>query len=138
MILLVDDDPEHNLAMVKVLERAGYSVASAADGYEALSKLMSASFDLVITDLSMPCLSGLDLLRRIRTVDQQLGVLVVTAFGEWNSYVNAMDAGAVGYLSKPLRREDLLVAVGNALARCGIPAPDVPLSGSRGAEEDVR
>lgn len=130
MILLVDDDPEHNVALVKVLERAGYSVDSAGDGPEALSKLMNQSFDLIITDLSMPRMSGLDLLRGIHTFDPQVGVIVVTAFGEWTSYVDAMNIGAADYMSKPVRRQDLLVAIEKALARRGIRVPGVRRSDS--------
>lgn len=125
-ILLVDDDPEHNVTMVKVLERAGYSVDSAADGREALSKLMDQSFDLAITDLSMPRMSGLDLLRSIRAANPDIGVIVLTAFGEWTSYVEAIDIGALDYLIKPVRRQDILNALGKALARRGIRVPDVP------------
>jgi DNA-binding NtrC family response regulator len=117
MILLVDDGPEHNVAMMKVLERAGYNVASAADGHEALSKLMNQPFDLVITDLLMPRMSGLDLLRSIKATQPGVGVIVLTAFGEWTSYVEAMNIGAEEYLNKPVRRTDLLLAVQNALGR---------------------
>jgi DNA-binding NtrC family response regulator len=126
LILLVDDDPENTLAMMKVLARAGYGVVSAAHGYEALTKLSEQPFDLVITDLLMPCMSGLDLLRSVRAADPDIGVIVVTAFGEWASYVQAMNVGAMDYLSKPVRRQDVLIAVGKALARRGIQVPEVP------------
>ena len=125
MILMVDDDREHTVAMVKVLERAGYRVDSAADGHAALKTLMDQPFDLVITDLSMPRMSGMDLLRSIRAANPEIGVIVVTAFGEWTSYVQAVDIGALDYLIKPVRRQDILSAIDKALARRGIRVPSV-------------
>ena len=124
-VLVVDDDRDHNQALAKIFERAGYRVGTAGDGQEALRVLTERPFDLVITDLRMPRMNGLDLLRTIRTMSPHVPVLIVTAFGEWTTYVDAMDCGCVDYLSKPVRREDILMAARKALARRGIRTPEI-------------
>lgn len=124
-VLVVDDNRDHNLALAKIFERAGYRVSTAGDGQEALTILTKGSFDLVITDLWMPSMNGLDLLRSIRAMSPHIPVVIITAFGEWATYVNAMDNGAVDYLSKPVRRKDILAVARKALARRGIRAPGV-------------
>ncbi len=129
-ILLVDDDQAHNQALATILERAGYLVRIAGEGTEALMILGEQPFDLVITDLNMPEMNGLDLLRRIRDIHPDLTVLVLTAYGDWATYIAAMDWGALNYLNKPVRREEILTVIRKALARRGIRAPDVPLTSS--------
>jgi len=135
MILLVDDDRDHNQALAKTLERAGYRVITAGDVSAALSILRVRSCDAVITDLRMPRQSGLELLQSIRALRPQLPVVVLTVLGDWTSYVQAMDAGAVDYLTKPVGRQDLLTTLRKVLARRGLRAPDVPPSNS---EENER
>jgi DNA-binding NtrC family response regulator len=124
-VLIVDDDVDHGRALAKIFERAGYRVHTAADGQDALAILTDWPFDLVITDLRMPRMNGIDLLRSVRAMNPHVPLLIVTAFGEWTSYIEAMDCGCVDYLNKPVRRDDILLAARKALARCGIRAPDV-------------
>lgn len=119
-VLVVDDNAEHGQALAKILERAGYRVSTAGDGEEALRILVERPFDLILTDLRMPRMNGLDLLRNIRALSPDVPVLIITAFGEWTSYIEAMDCGCVDYLSKPVRRDDVLLAARKALARRGI------------------
>ena len=127
IVLLVDNDPEHNLALAKVLVGAGYPVHTSIGGYEALTLLKERRFDLVIMDLRMPSRVGLDLLRSIRAMNADLPVIVITAHGEWTSYVEAMNIGAVDYLTKPVRREDILSTIRGALVRRGVRPPDNPI-----------
>jgi len=131
-VLVVDDDQDHGRALAKIFERAGYRVGTAGDGQEALRILTERPFDLVITDLRMPRMNGLDLLRSIRAMSPQVPVLIVTAFGEWTTYIEAMECGCVDYLSKPVRREDILMAARKSLARRGIRAPGVSATSSEG------
>jgi len=126
-VLVVDDNAEHGQALAKIFERAGYRVSTAGDGEEALRILVERPFDLILTDLRMPRMNGLELLRNIRALNPDVPVLIITAFGEWTSYIEAMDCGCVDYLSKPVRREDILLAARKALARRGIRAPDPSL-----------
>ncbi len=129
-VLVVDDDQDHGRALAKIFERAGYRVGTAGDGQEALRILTERPFDLVITDLRMPRMNGLDLLRNIRAMSPQVPVLIVTAFGEWTTYIEAMECGCVDYLSKPVRRDDILMAARKSLARRGIRAPGVSATSS--------
>ncbi len=122
-VLVVDDNAEHGQALAKIFERAGYRVSTAGDGEEALKVLVERPFDLILTDLRMPRMNGLDLLRNIRALNPDVPVLIITAFGEWTSYIEAMDCGCVDYLSKPVRRDDVLLAARKALARRGIQVP---------------
>jgi DNA-binding NtrC family response regulator len=126
-VLVVDDDHEHTRALATVLERAGYGVCTASDGQEALARLAERSFELIITDLRMPRMNGLDLLRSARAMSPQAAVIVLTAYGEWETYVSAMDSGALDYLGKPARREQILCAVRKALARRGLRAANIPV-----------
>jgi len=122
-ILVVDDDRDHSKALAKIFERAGYRVSTASDGQEGLMILTERAYDLIITDLKMPRVNGLDLLRNIRALSPQAAVVILTAYGEWTTYMNAMDSGAVDYLNKPVRREDILMVARKALARRGIHVP---------------
>ena len=130
MILLVDDDSDYAQALAKTLGRAGYRVSTAGDCRGALTILRDQSFDLIITDLHMPLNSGLDLLRSIRAISPEVPVVVITAFGEWTTYLQAMNSGAVDYLNKPVRRQDILMTIGKALARRGIWVPYYPSTNS--------
>ncbi len=116
-ILIVDDNRDHTQALAKVFERAGYRVHTACDGQEALTLLMERPFDLVITDLQMPRMNGMDLLRNIRTLSPRIAVIILTAFGEWTTYMDAMNCGCLDYVNKPVRRDDILLSARKALAR---------------------
>ena len=129
-ILLVDDDPHHSEALAKMLAQAGYRIRTAGDGHEALTLLSQGRFDLVITDLRMPRMHGLDLLRSIRAMSPEVAVVVLTAHGEWTTYLSAMNSGAVDYLNKPALRQDILLTIRKALARRGIRAPDSAPTGA--------
>ncbi len=126
-VLVVDDNPAHNQALATVFARAGYRVGTAVDGQDAVNVLRSQPFDLVLTDLRMPRMNGLDLLLNIRAMRPQVAVIILTAFGEWSTYMQAMDCGCVDYLNKPVRRDDILLTARKALARRGIRAPVAPM-----------
>jgi DNA-binding NtrC family response regulator len=124
-VLVVDDDQDHNRALAKIFERAGYRVRTAEDGREALMVLTERPYDLIITDLKMPHMNGLDLLRSIRAMSADMPVVILTAFGEWETYIDAMNCGCVDYLSKPVRRDDILLTARKALARRGVRPPEI-------------
>ncbi len=124
-VLVVDDDREHTYALATVLERAGYCVCTAGNGEEALAVLAGRPVDLVISDLRMPRLNGLELLRSMQAMNPQVAVIILTAYGEWTTYMQAMNGGAADYLNKPVRRRDLLNVTRKALARREILAPGI-------------
>jgi DNA-binding NtrC family response regulator len=121
-LLIVDDDEEMRDLLRKVLEKEGYRVSVASDGRQALAALAESAFDLVVTDMLMPHDGGLELLETLHRIHPELPVIIVTAFGDWQSYTRALELGAAAFISKPLRMSELIAAVHNALAGRGAAA----------------
>ncbi|HSN31645.1 MAG TPA: sigma-54 dependent transcriptional regulator, partial [Ideonella sp.] len=115
-ILVVDDNPKMVSLMVDELNDAGYAVDTAAGGEAAIARLRAEPFDLVITDLRMEKVDGLDVLKAARATDESLPVMIMTAFGAVESAVEAIRAGAYHYFTKPFKIEEVLVFVGRAVA----------------------
>jgi DNA-binding NtrC family response regulator len=115
-ILVVDDEPQMLIAVNETLRRKGYSVTAAASGVEALCRMKEKFFQLVITDMRMPEVSGLDLLRRVRTATPHTPVILLTAYGTIENAVEAMKQGAFDYLLKPFSSDSLEQVVRRALA----------------------
>lgn len=116
-ILVVDDEESNLLAMQRILEQEAYQVVTAKQAAVALTLFKRQSFDLVLTDLRMPGVSGLELLRAIRKEGLSVPVVVLTAYGTVTDAVEVMKLGAVDFLSKPIRRETLLRCVQDTLAK---------------------
>ncbi len=117
IILLVDDDTELLKALTKVLEKENYEVVAQPDAVSAI-KLVNSSqqkFDLVITDVSMPGMKGTTFLAAVKTAFPAVPVIVITGFGDWGQYMEALREGAFEYLSKPLDKSALLSTVQRAL-----------------------
>ncbi len=114
-ILLVEDDDSLRRVTQVQLEQAGYEVSTASRAAEALALLERSPQDLVITDLKMPGMSGMELLRRIKAEYPEIVVIVVTAFGTIESAVEAMRIGAYDYITKPVHFDALRLVVGRAL-----------------------
>lgn len=114
-ILLADDDENLRRVLEFQLTEAGYRVSTAADGAKALEIFSGEDFDCVITDLRMPKLSGLEFLEKIKTVNAEIPVIVITAFGEVETAVAAMKAGAFDYINKPFNRDEILLTLDRAL-----------------------
>ncbi len=115
-VLVVDDEEAYRSLMAGHLERKGFEVEKASDGKQALARLQESSFDVLVTDLMMPKMSGLDLLRQAKKLDPWLEVIVITASGHVGNAVSAMrEDGAYDYLLKPLETiGELSLAVGRA------------------------
>lgn len=118
-LLIVEDDSEMRDLLRKVLEKDGYQVSLAADGHDAIPQLSRGHFDLVVTDMLMPHDGGLELLEFIRKTQPMLPVIIITAFGDWQSYSRALELGAVAFISKPLKMAELVSAIQTALAGSG-------------------
>jgi DNA-binding NtrC family response regulator len=118
-LLIVEDDPEMRDLLRKVLEKEGYRVSVSGDGHQALLAFDRETFDLVVTDMLMPCDGGLELLEAVHRTHPSLPVIIVTAFGDWHSYSRALELGAAAFISKPLRMAELIAAVHVALAGRG-------------------
>jgi DNA-binding NtrC family response regulator len=118
-ILVVDDDAEMRELLLDVLRGEGYEVAEARDGTEAVLALRRRAFDIVLMDKNMPGPSGLDLLPGFRRVCPRAQVIMMTAFGDVPSYMEAAEKGAVEYLFKPFRLEEMKAAILKALEATG-------------------
>jgi len=116
-ILFIDDDPAGREVALFNLRKAGYEVTAAEDGAQGLSAFAASPFDLVITDLKMPGIPGMEVLRKIHAGSPDVPVLVITAFGNVETAVAAMKEGAYDFIGKPFHRDQLLLAVSKALDR---------------------
>jgi DNA-binding NtrC family response regulator len=119
-ILVVDDDESLRRVTQVQLEQAGYLVTAAPDGPGAMAMLQESAQDLVLTDLKMPGMSGLDLLRKIRAEYPDTVVVMITAFGSVDTAVEAMKAGAYDYITKPVRAAELELVVQRSLQHLGL------------------
>lgn len=116
-ILFIDDDRAGCEVALFHLRKAGYEVIAASDGTEGLSLFNSSKFDLVVTDMKMPGISGIEVLRRVRKQAPGVPVLVITAFVNVDIAVEAMKEGAYDFIGKPFYRDQLLLSVEKALER---------------------
>ncbi|MBW4056843.1 MAG: response regulator [Proteobacteria bacterium] len=110
-ILLVDDE-ENSLAVLSdILTHDGYDVSTARNGLEALNYLRSKDVELIITDLNMPEMNGLVFLRELNLIHPAINVILVSAFGEVDSYLQAMTLGAFEFIIKPVDYAELKKAI---------------------------
>ncbi len=119
-ILLVDDEPQLTRVLRSGLKSRGYDVRVAADGIMALETFGDWHPDLVITDLAMPNMDGLELCRRLRAISQ-VPIVVLSAKGEEKTKVEALDIGADDYITKPFGIDELLARVRASLRRATTP-----------------
>jgi two-component system response regulator HydG len=116
-LLVADDDPGLRESLERTLSREGYRVLLAPDGQAALERLQAGGVDLIVTDLKMPGLTGLELLRAAKAIAPDIDVILLTAFGTVEEAVKAMKDGAYDFLTKPFRREQLIKLIDKALER---------------------
>jgi DNA-binding NtrC family response regulator len=114
-ILVVDDDKEIRCALTRIFSKEGYQVASAANGEEALALFYKNNFNLVITDLRMPGIGGLELLKKIKKDKPETVVIILTAFCDEITYTDMKALGVYTYLCKPIKKNEMLTAVQRAL-----------------------
>ena len=129
-VLVVDDDGEMRALLVDVLSQEGYRVEEAANGAEALIRLRTESFAAIVLDKNMPGLSGLDLLPGLRTICPETPVILIMAFGDVATYMEAMEKGAFEYVFKPFRMEELLRVLRRALPPGSQPVPSPSAKGA--------
>lgn len=123
-VLVVDDDAEMRALLLDVLGRDGYEVVEARDGAEAIVALRAGEFDVILMDKNMPGPSGLDLLPGLRRTCPRSRIIMMTAFGDVPSYVEAAERGAVAYLFKPFRMEEMRETIRKALTPAAAPASE--------------
>ena len=123
LVLIVDDEPSIRLMFRTALQAAGYDTAEAGDGPTALARLRESSPDVMLLDLKMPGMDGMETLRRMREAGDDTAVVIVTAHGSIPDAVAAMKLGAVDFLTKPVTPEGLRKVVSEVVLRHGKSEP---------------
>ncbi len=126
-ILVIDDEEIMRDILGTLLEREGYSVRLAASGSEGLDLARSLPFDAVIVDVMMPGMDGMQVLDELKKQDDDLPVLMVTAYASMESAISAMKKGAFDYITKPFKNDEVLVVLRNAVERRRLVAENVAL-----------
>ncbi|MBE7553819.1 MAG: response regulator [Anaerolineales bacterium] len=116
-ILVVDDEKGVVHSCVRILERQGFTVSGLTDSQAAPALLQQESFDLLLTDIKMPRLDGLELLRLAKEIDPHLTVVLITGYGTMEDAINAIQLGAQGFLMKPFEPKELVATIKDNLAR---------------------
>src|ERR1700678_3888701 len=116
-ILVVDDEPSLRKVIRASLAAGGYTVEEVGTGSEAVGLLQRRSFDLVLLDINMPGLNGLDACRKIRSIAPHTGIVMVTVRDDEEDKVRALEAGADDYVTKPFRLRELVARMGAVLRR---------------------
>lgn len=116
-ILIVDDEENARLGLSKLLAQEGYEVESVANGLEALEFLGQKKVNLVISDINMPQMNGIAFLRELNRHHPDMQVIMITAYGGVESYLEAMNLGAFEYIHKPVKLEELKSVMKKIFAR---------------------
>jgi two-component system NtrC family response regulator len=114
-VLIVDDEKNYPLVLSAILEEEGFETFTANSGMEALEILANTDIDLVLTDMKMPLMDGIELLEKIKAKDQDLPVIMMTAHGTVDKAVEAMQKGAYSYILKPFDNDRLVIYVNKAI-----------------------
>ena len=114
-VLIVDDEEQMRELLAKVLEKNGYQVTTAGDGGQALTLLEKEPMDLVVTDVRMPGLDGMEALKAIKELNPEIVVIIMTAFGSIDQAVQAVKEGAYDYINKPFKIDEMLLTIKKAL-----------------------
>jgi len=116
-ILVVDDETPSREALGLLLKSAGFEITGAATGHEAFELLTAGSFDIVITDLFLPDLNGIDILKRVKALSPAMEVILITGHASAETAVRAMKEGAFDYITKPLNLDELRMIIDKALEK---------------------
>lgn len=116
-VLIVDDEPSIRRTLYRWLTAQGYKCSEATDGINALEMLHENSYDLMISDIHMPRMDGLELLRQSRTIDHNLAVVMITAVDDRETPITALQRGAYGYIIKPFKELEVFINIEIALER---------------------
>ena len=114
-IHIIDDEPIIHEVLGDLLTSEGHSVVNSANGEEALEKQSSQSFDLILLDLLMPGMDGIEVLKRLKKIDSQAMIIIITAYASVESAISAMKMGAFDYVQKPFKHDELLLTIERAI-----------------------
>ena len=131
VVVIVEDDPTLASVVVSYLERAGHSARCAATGPAGLAMIAAGVPDLVLLDVMLPELDGLEVCRRLRAAYPDLAVMMLTALGEVDDRIAGLEVGADDYVTKPFSPRELVLRVEALLRRSGVVAPARPSRAGR-------
>ena len=137
-ILVVDDEPNLRRVLSALLARDDYDVHTAEDGEQALAVLNEHHIDMVVTDLRMPKMDGMELLRRVRAIDEELPVVIITAHGTVDNAVEALKTGAIDYITKPFDQTEVRTIVKKALRTRDLAAAEATRQTESVVSEETR
>jgi len=126
-ILVVDDEAVIREGMRRILDGGGFTVETFANGYLAIEKLQAEAFDLLITDLKMPGMGGMEVLKSIKVLQPEMPVIIITGYSSVDTAVEVMKNGAVDYIAKPFTPEEIIEKVENALEQKAVLFDDMYL-----------
>ena len=115
-ILVVDDEDDLRMLLEHVVTSAGYTVTTAEDGQDAITKIQKDTYDLALLDIQMPNASGIDVLKFIRTNAPATKAIMLTGYADLNYAMEARQFGAKDFISKPYKLEDIIRTIENVLA----------------------
>lgn len=119
-ILLIDDETTILFSLKIILEKEGYDVYTANSGKKGLQMFLENKPDLIITDLMLNGINGIDLLKHVKTERPEIMVMIITGFGDLNSAIDALKLGAIDYLLKPIKNKELVLRISNCFERLHI------------------
>lgn len=137
-ILVVDDDPSHLAALKTIIKSWGYTVSFADDGIQAVESVKERPFDLILMDVRMAQMSGIEALKKIKDYNPAIPILIMTAYSSVDSAVEALKAGAYDYLIKPLDFEVLKLTLERALEHTGLKEENKYLKDKLSADYDLK
>jgi len=114
-ILIIEDDKRLREVLKKILDRAGFEVGISGDGAGGIADIKQDFYDIALTDLKMPGMDGMEVLKTIKKISPQTYVVIMTAYGTIDSAVQAVKNGAFDYITKPFKTEEILVVIQKAL-----------------------
>ena len=117
-ILLVDDEENARIALSRILSKEGYLVDCVANGFEALNYLREQDVNLIVTDINMPEMDGISFLREINRSFPGSNVIMMTAYGGVESYMEAINLGAFEYINKPVKVDELKLILNKMFRDC--------------------
>ena len=124
-ILIIEDEKEIRDGLAEVLEDAGFLVDSAENGQQGLEKIGKKDFDVIVTDLIMPVVGGMEVLRETKRIKSHTRVILITAFATIDNAVEAMKAGASDYITKPFRIDEVQTKIRKVLAEAEFDKPQI-------------
>jgi two-component system, cell cycle response regulator len=116
-IIVIDDEPSVRKLIKRLLERKGHFVDTAKTGEEGVSKILDNEYDIVITDMLLPGMDGMEVLKKIKEHTPDIDVVLITGFGSIESAVSFMKAGALDYITKPINSDHLEIVIQKAIER---------------------